>query len=158
MSPNESGLSEEQVRENRSRSGLNVLPEKPPPSDIVLFVRQLQNPLIYVLLLAGLITIVIGHFSDAVIILLAVGVNTILGFVQERKAANALHALKHFVTSSVTAIRDGKRVVVETSQLVPGDVVILFPNTRGLIVSPFLHRSDILLVSISGRTRPTDCM
>ena len=51
MSPNESGLSEEQVRENRSRSGLNVLPEKPPPSDIVLFVRQLQNPLIYVLLL-----------------------------------------------------------------------------------------------------------
>ena len=154
MSPNESGLSEEQVRENRSRFGLNVLPEKPPPSDIILFVRQLQNPLIYVLLLAGLITIIIGHFSDAVIILLAVGVNTILGFVQERKAANALHALKHFVTSSVTAIRDGKRVVVETSQLVPGDVVILsqgvkVPADGKLISANRLYLDESLLTGES---------
>lgn len=127
---NEPGLSSEEVKKRQQQSGLNILPEKSPPSNLSLFVAQLKNPLIYILLIASLVTLVVGHFSDAVIIFLAVGVNSILGFVQERKATHALHALKHYVTNRVTVIRDGERKSVETSQIVPGDIVILNQGTK----------------------------
>jgi len=125
-----SGLSNEEVKDKQQQCGLNVLPEKPPPSHLSLVIQQLKNPLVYVLLLAGLVTIVIGQFPDAAIIFLAVFVNTVLGFIQERKASNALHALKHYVTNLVIVVRDGKRVSVKTSQIVPGDTVILSQGVK----------------------------
>lgn len=102
-----------------------MLPEKPPPSNVSLFLAQLQSPLIYILLIAALVTIVIGHGADAAIILVAVFINTVLGFFQERKASDALYALKHYVSSKATVIRAGKRQAVDTSVLVPGDIVVL---------------------------------
>lgn len=125
MFPQVSGLTREEVAARQKQYGENILPEKPPPSSIALFFAQLQSPLIYILLIAALITIVIGHGADAAIILIAVVINTILGFIQERKASDALYALKHYVSSKATVIREGKREQVETSQIVPGDVVIL---------------------------------
>lgn len=130
MFSEEKGLSTEEVKVKNQKYGLNVLPEKPPPSILELFIRQIRNPLIYVLLSAGLVTIVMGHYSDAVIILLAVLINTILGFLQERKASNALYALKHFVTNTVTVVRNGQRDTIDTSALVPGDIVILNQGTK----------------------------
>src|SRR3989344_3224336 len=115
MFPKLSGLSVQQVQEKQRQYGLNVLPKKPPPSSLSLIVQQLRNPLIYVLLLAGLVTMVIGHYPDTLIIAFAVVINTILGFIQERKAANALHALKHYVASQVIAIREGRRETLDTS-------------------------------------------
>ena len=130
MFPNESGLSGEEVKIRQQQHGLNVLPEKPAPSNLSLVVQQLRNPLVYVLLLAGVVTLVIGHFPDAAIIFFAVILNTVLGFVQERKATDALHALKHYVASSISVVRDGKRVTIETSEIVPGDIVILSQGTK----------------------------
>lgn len=130
MFPNEPGLSSEEVKNRQQQSGLNVLPEKPPPSNLSLIIQQVRNPLVYVLLLAGVVTLVIGHLPDAAIIFFAVALNTVLGFVQERKATDALHALKHYVASSITVVRDGKRITVETSQIVPGDVVILSQGAK----------------------------
>lgn len=125
MFPNEPGLSNEEVKKKQQQYGANVLPEKPPPSQFSLILQQLKNPLVYVLLSATIVTFIIGHFSDALIIFLAVLINTILGFVQESKAANALYALKHYVTNKATVIRNGKRISITTSEIVPGDIVIL---------------------------------
>ena len=125
MFPNEEGLSDVDVKRRQEQYGLNVLPEKPPPSQLFLVIQQLKSPLVYVLLLAALVTLIIGHYSDALIISLAVFINTVLGFIQESKASNALHALKRYVINKATVIREGKRVSVDTSQIVPGDVVIL---------------------------------
>ncbi len=130
MFPNEPGLSTGEVKIRQQQHGLNVLPEKSAPSNLSLIIQQLNNPLIYVLLLAGFVTLVIGHFPDTIIIFLAVIVNTLLGFIQERKATDALHALKHYVASSITVVRDGKRTTIETSQIVPGDIVILSQGTK----------------------------
>ena len=66
------GLSNEEVKIRQEKYGLNVLPEKKPPSKLTLFLSQLKNPLVYVLLGAALVTFAIGHGSDAVIILFAV--------------------------------------------------------------------------------------
>jgi len=145
MFPNEQGLSNEEVINRQQQYGLNVLPEKSPPSHFSLIVQQLKNPLIYVLLLAGLVTLVIGHLPDAMIIFLAVVVNTVLGFIQERKASNALHALKHYVTNHVVVIRDGKRVSIETSQIVPGDIIILSQGVKVPADGKLIHANRLYL-------------
>ena len=130
MFPNERGLSIEEVKNNQNKYGLNLLPEKRPPSSFSLVLEQLKSPLIYVLLFAFVVTIIIGHYPDALIIFIAVLVNTILGFIQENKASNALHALKHYMVNQVTVIREGSRQQIETSQLVPGDIVVLSQGTK----------------------------
>ncbi|MDP2637572.1 MAG: HAD-IC family P-type ATPase, partial [Candidatus Levybacteria bacterium] len=145
MFPNEKGLSNEEVINRQQQYGLNVLPEKPPPSHFTLIVQQFKNPLIYVLLLAVLVTLVIGHLPDAMIIFLAVVVNTVLGFIQERKASNALHALKHYVTNHVVVIRNGKRVSIETSQIVPGDIVILSQGVKVPADGKLIHANRLYL-------------
>lgn len=130
MNSVETGLLTQEVILKRQQFGLNILPVKPPPSYIFLFLQQLRNPLIYVLLLAGLITALIGDFTDSLIIFFAVFINTILGFIQESKASNALSALKHYVTHHSLAIRNGQMVTVDTRHLVPGDTVILNQGSK----------------------------
>ncbi|MDP2933959.1 MAG: cation-transporting P-type ATPase, partial [bacterium] len=125
MFPNESGLTNKEAEKRQQRYGFNILPEKPPPGSLFLFVRQLKNPFIYILLFAAVVTLVIGHFSDAFIIFLAVFINTVLGFVQESKADNALRVLKHYITNKVTVVREGERILLNTSEIVPGDLVVL---------------------------------
>jgi len=124
------GLSTQEAKDKQLQYGKNILPEQPPPRNLSLLIQQIKNPLIYVLLLAGLITLIIGHYPDTFIIALAVMVNTLLGFIQERKATNALHALKHYVANTVTVIRDGKRQTLNAVLLVPGDVVVLSQGVK----------------------------
>jgi Ca2+-transporting ATPase len=130
MFANHPGLSTAEATKRHRKFGPNILPEKPPPGNITLFLSQLKNPLIYVLLSAGIVTIITGHSSDAIIILLAVVINTILGFVQEKKATSALLALKHYVTSHVDVLRDGQRLSLDVSKVVPGDTVILNQGSK----------------------------
>lgn len=155
------GLSQKEVQERQQQFGKNILPENPPPSNLALLFQQVKNPLIYVLLLASVITLIIQHYPDAAVILLAVVVNTILGFIQERKATNALHALKHYVSSTVTVIRDGKREVLETSHIVPGDIVVLsqgvkIPADGVLIDANRLYVDESLLTGESEAVEKTN--
>jgi len=85
MFTDETGLSNEEAENRKRQYGQNILPEKPPPSQLSLLVQQLKNPFVYVLLSATVITFVIGHITDSLIIFLAVVINTILGFIQIRK-------------------------------------------------------------------------
>jgi Ca2+-transporting ATPase len=130
MFPNQQGLSNEDVKQNQEKYGLNILPEKPPPSHLFLIGQQLKNPLVYVLLLAVLVTLTIGHYSDAVIISIAVFINTILGYIQESRASTALYALKRIVAHKATVLREGKRNLIDASQIVPGDIVILSQGSK----------------------------
>ena len=125
MFPNESGLSDEEVVKRRQQYGYNILPEKKPQSQFSLLIQQLANPLVYVLLLTTLVTLIIGDIGDAIIIFLAVFINTVLGFIQESRSYKALFALKHYVTAKATVVRSGKRISINTSEIVPGDMVIL---------------------------------
>lgn len=130
MFPEIKGLSAEEVESRQKQGGLNVLPEKPAPSHLSILLEQLKSPLVYILLLAGLVTLAIGHHPDSIIILLAVVVNTVLGYVQENRASNALRALEHYLTEKATVIREGKRVFVDASLIVVGDMVVLDQGVR----------------------------
>lgn len=130
MNPQKSGLNQQEVVDMLKQFGPNVLPEKPPPSNLSVFLSQLKSPLIYVLILAGIITFLLNHHSDALIIFFSVLLNTILGFVQEKKANQAFMALKNLVTQTTEVIRDGQRQTVEVAQLVPDDIVLLAQGAK----------------------------
>lgn len=125
MQDNLTGLSEEEAKIRQEKFGLNILPEKPPPSNFSILFAQLKNPLVLVLLLAVLSTVVIRHFSDAVIILAAVIFNSFLGFIQEKKASNAFLALNKFLTPKSLVLRNSQRIITESKNLVPQDLVVL---------------------------------
>ncbi len=125
-----SGLSLVEAKEKLEEYGPNVLPERKPPSDIFVFIKQLKSPLVYVLVLAGLATLFLGHFSDSIIIFFAVFINTLLGFIQERKAGKALYALKQLITHEAEVLRGGSRLKISTKHLVPGDIVFLNQGTK----------------------------
>jgi len=119
------GLASQEAKRRLDQYGLNILPEKPPPSDFNIFLSQLKNPLVYVLIFSGLIMLQLKHFSDMAIIMLAVLINSALGFFQERKASRALYELKKLIQPSAKVLRDGEAVVMDAAKIVPGDVVVL---------------------------------
>lgn len=125
MRENFVGLTSDEAARRLKEYGPNILPEKPPPSSVLILLDQLKSPLVYILLIAAIVTFLLGHFSDMTIILLAVFLNTILGFYQEQKAKKALHALTKVLTPQTRVIRDGEKKMVAASQLVPGDLVSL---------------------------------
>src|SRR3990167_9949420 len=92
------GLTREESRQRLVQYGPNVLPEKQHFSVVSIFIHQFTSPLIFVLLAAVVITIILGDLVDAVVIGMAVLINTILGFVQEYKAETTLAALKKILT------------------------------------------------------------
>lgn len=124
------GLSSGEAEKLLEQYGPNVLPEKPPPSNLKIFLSQLKNPLVYVLVVAGLVTTFLGDIADTAIIAFAVLINTVLGFVQEQRAGRAIYALKKMVHPNAKVVRDGKVVTVDSENLVPGDVVILSQGDR----------------------------
>lgn len=130
MLPDIGGLTSKEAQTNLEKFGPNVLPEKPPPSDIKVFISQLKSPLVYVLIFAGAISLFLGHIADSLIITVAMALNTILGFFQERRAGRALYALKNLITPQAEVIRDGKRQKLKASDVVPGDAVLLFPGAK----------------------------
>lgn len=148
------GLSSKDVEEKQKEFGLNVLPEKKPPSKAYLFLSQLKNPLVYVLLGSSIVTFAIGDISDAIIILVAVGMNTILGFVQENKTSNALTALRKFISEKSTVFRNGVRETVDTKYIVPNDIVFLsqgnkVPADGKLVSSNRFHVNEAILTGES---------
>lgn len=124
------GLTLEEVKDQLKKHGRNILPEKPPPSDLAILISQIKNPLVYVLLAAGLVTFLLGEMADTVIIVIAVLTNTLLSFFQERKANKALHALKKLIHPSAKVIREGKEIEIDAEEIVPDDLVILDQGTK----------------------------
>ena len=119
------GLTHQEAGERLEKHGPNKLKGKPKKSLLSLFLAQLKDMLIYVLLGAALITMVIGEYVDAVIILIVVVLNAVIGVVQEYKAEKAIEALQQMTTPKSLVKRDGEVIEISSEELVPGDIVII---------------------------------
>lgn len=119
------GLSEPEVRRRLQQFGANTIEKKGGETALSILLSQFKSPLIYILVIAALVTVVLRDYVDTWVIGLAVAVNTILGFYQERKAQRAIAALQELLSPKATVVRGGKRQVVEASDLVPGDVCVV---------------------------------
>lgn len=126
----ESGLSNEQVEKNREKYGANELQAQKKKSLIVKFLEQFKDFMIIVLIIAAVVSGVVGYMedgkiTDSLIILVVVIVNAIIGVAQEAKAEKSLEALQKLSSHSAKVIRNGQVNVVASRELVPGDIVVL---------------------------------
>jgi Ca2+-transporting ATPase len=132
------GLSEEEALTRLKKSGKNKLMAEKKKSILLMFFAQLKNWLIYILLGAVVVTIFMGEYIDAVIILLVININALLGVIQEVKAGKAIEALQKLTFTKALVRRDGIIEEIESENIVPGDILIL---DAGRIIS-----ADIRLV------------
>ncbi|MCL1631482.1 cation-translocating P-type ATPase [Sporolactobacillus sp. CPB3-1] len=119
------GLSHQEAASRLEKYGENKLKGKPKKSLVALFFAQLKDMLIYVLLGAAVITVLIGEYTDSIIILLVVILNAIIGVFQEFKAGKAIEALQKMTTPRALVRRDGDVIEIDSKDLVPGDLVVL---------------------------------
>ena len=121
----ETGLTSAVAAKKRERFGANELKSKPGKSPLLRFLLQFNQPLLYILLIAGAIKAFLGQWVNAGVIWGVTLINAIIGFVQESKAESAIAALASSVKTNATIIRDGQKMQVPSTELVPGDVVLL---------------------------------
>jgi Ca2+-transporting ATPase len=119
------GLSAEEVRRGREKFGPNRLTSKKGRSEWIRFLLQFHAPLLYILLLASVVTAVLGEWVDSSVIFAVVFLNALVGYLQEARAEKAINALAEMVVTKATVRRGGKKQSVPSEELVPGDLVLL---------------------------------
>lgn len=124
------GLTQEEAAERVERYGLNRLAEKEGRSALRRFLYQFHNVLIYVLMVAGVVTALLGHWVDAGVIFGVVLINAVIGYVQEGKAEDALKAIKNMLSPNAMVLRGQRSSTIQAELLVPGDVVLLQSGDR----------------------------
>ncbi|MCL1980310.1 MAG: HAD-IC family P-type ATPase [Proteobacteria bacterium] len=125
LASNEAGLSAAQADELLRLHGPNQIKRKPKDSVAQLLWRQIDNPLIWVLLASAGLAMLLGKLTDGLVVLAVVVINGVIGFFQEFKAGRAIEALAGMVPYQATVIRGGRRLMVPAIDLVPGDLVLL---------------------------------
>lgn len=118
------GLQPNEIDKRLQAHGYNEVTLKPVPKWLILL-RQFNSVIIYILIAAAVLTLLMGHYSDAVVIGLVVVVNALIGYIQEVNASNALDKIKNMLSVEATVIRDGERFDVPARELVPGDLIYL---------------------------------
>jgi magnesium-transporting ATPase (P-type) len=125
LSSSDAGLSSSEAKTRLAQHGPNALPRHRGDGALALLWRQIDNPLIWVLLASSVIAMVMGKVVDGGVVLGVVVLNTIIGFIQEFRAGKAIEALIEMVPETATVVRDNARVTIPAADLVPGDVVVL---------------------------------
>lgn len=151
-----SGLSRKEVQNRLLEHGLNKLPETKADSLWVVFGRQFKNPLIYVLLAASLIFFLLGEQVDGLIVLAVLIFNAIIGTVQEGRAQNTLAALKKFIETNTTVIREGRELIISDTEVVPGDIIVLQEGERVPADARVIeaHQLRIDEAALTGKSNP----
>ena len=126
----EKGLSEREAWDRQKKLGANLLPEEKPLSRLKIFFEQLRSPLIYILIIASLITLFLREWADFIVITGAILLNTVVGYFQENKASRALKALKKVVKVETQVIREGNELKLDSQELVAGDIIILTAGNK----------------------------
>lgn len=123
-------LSQKEAKQRLLDFGANIIPQRKPPSYVVLFFRQFKNLFIYVLLVAAILSMATGNMLDAFFIFFVLLLNAIIGTVQEYSAEQASMALKKLVPLYTTVIRDNIPIKINTEDVVLGDLVQLVSGDK----------------------------
>jgi Mg2+-importing ATPase len=119
------GLTQKEAEERLHQYGLNTLKTKKQSGVWRLAWNQIKSPLVLILVFAAIVSMIVGEWTDAAIVLTVIFGSTLLGFFQEYSANNAVEKLKSQVTLKSTVMRDRKAVNIISEQAVPGDIVLL---------------------------------
>ncbi|MBD2208808.1 HAD-IC family P-type ATPase [Nostoc linckia FACHB-104] len=124
-SHSEAGLSHQEATKRHQQMGANQLNSKPRKSPWLKFIEQFHQPLLYILIAAGVVTLLLRDWIDAGVIFSVTLINVIISYIQESKAEDAIAALSQAVITEATVIRDGQKTRLASTELVVGDLVLL---------------------------------
>ena len=130
LESSQDGLSNAEAASRLQTFGPNVLKRAKGDGPLRILLRQINDPLIYVLLASVALAIIMGKVVDGLVVLGVVVLNTLIGFVQEYRAGKAIEALMDMVPQTTTVLRDGQKTTLPAADLVPGDVVELASGDR----------------------------
>jgi len=120
----EQGLNNEEAKKRLGKFGENVL-KKNTNSALGIFLKQFKSSLIYLLIIASVLSFLLQDFTDGIVITIILFLNAILGFFQEYRSEKAIEKLSKFINRQILVLREGKTELIEEKLLVPGDLVIL---------------------------------
>ena len=151
------GLSSNEAEKRLDENGFNQLQKEKPLGFLKILLAQLKSPLIYILVIAGIISFFLGEEIDTYVIFGAVFINTIIGFIQENKANKALSKLRKMVEHKAVIFRDGHEKEVLSKDIVPGDVVLLEPGNRVPADIRLIESKDVKIneASLTGESVPS---
>ena len=148
------GLAPDEAEKRLKQHGPNRLPSPPRTPAWLRFLLQFHNVLIYVMMGAAAITAFLGHWIDTSVLLGAVVINAVIGFIQEGKAQQALDAIRQMLSLRSLALRGGERIDISADTLVPGDIVMLasgdkVPADLRILSAKSLHVNESILTGES---------
>ncbi len=124
------GLSEEEAKKRTLVFGKNSIPEKSKTTKTKILINQLKSPLIFILFIAGIITLALQKYNDAAFIFGAAFINCFLSFYQENKAEAALSHLKTYIEKRARVLREDHEYEIDAEELVPGDMIHISQGER----------------------------
>ncbi|NUM25320.1 MAG: HAD-IC family P-type ATPase [Candidatus Buchananbacteria bacterium] len=125
LNSSKDGINSPEAEKRLKKFGYNKLAEEKKLSGLKIFLNQFKSPLVYVLFGAAVISLLLKDFLDAAVIMVAVFINTILGFYQENKANKSITFLKKLVDHKAKVLRDGQKIEIDSKLLVPGDIIFI---------------------------------
>ena len=158
LDTSEEGLSKEEAENRLQKIGLNKLQEGQSTSPVVVFLQQFNNGLVYVLVVAAIISGATGHWIDVYIIVGVIFINAIIGFVQEYRAEQSIKALQDMTVQTVYVKRDGSYQTLDVTYVVPGDVIKIeeggkIPADARIIKA---HHVRTVEASLTGESQPVN--
>jgi Ca2+-transporting ATPase len=154
----EQGLSQQEARDRLQKRGPNELTERPRPGFLSMLIDQFNNFLVIILIVAAVVSLLLGEIVDAVAIMVIVILNSVVGVVQESKAEEALAALKKMAAPNAQVVRDGAQITIPSRELVQGDIVMIeagnyIPADMRLVESVNLKVEE---ASLTGESVPVE--
>lgn len=152
------GLTADEVQARFQKFGSNTLPTKKPVALWEVIIRQFKSPLIYILMIAALISFGIGEFTDGGFILAVITVNAIIGTLQEWKAEKSAQSLQALLRIMAHVRRDRHGITVDAGEIVPGDIILLNEGDRVPADIRLLHESSLKVDEslLSGESLPLE--
>jgi potassium/sodium efflux P-type ATPase len=150
------GLTSFEASKRLQEFGKNQIKRKRKDGPFKLIWRQINNPLIWVLIGSSTLATLIGKITDGLVVLAVVIINTIIGFIQEFKAGNAIEALSDMVPENATVLRDGTNKTIPVSEIVPGDIVRLEAGDRIPADMRLIHQKNLMVAeaALTGESLP----
>jgi len=152
------GLAQEDVSSRLKTFGKNEIEKEKRIGKLKIFLNQFRSPLIFLLIVAGLITILVKDYTDASVIFAAAILNSILGFYQENKAEEALTHLKTYIKERIRIIREGKESEIDAREIVPGDIIRISQGDRIPADARLIYVNNFMVdeALLTGESLPTN--
>lgn len=152
------GLTEEEVKNRQQKYGINELKQKSKKTISKMIVEQLTDRMVIILLIASILSFLLGETLEGIVILFIIAINIIISVIQEKKASDALEALRNMNTPHALVLRNAKKEKILAKNLVPGDIVYLEAGNIIPADIRWLEEHDILVdeSALTGESIPVE--